>query len=105
MILNASVEEELLGRAPNDDIDSSENLDTSFGIVADVSGSRGAVLGHVETDNPDFYRLSLDADQSLNVSLTADAPGELALDLYDSSGEWLASGIERQFRRLGIPRC
>jgi len=91
-ILNAAVEAESHDGDSNNDILSAQDLTSSFLSLGTGSADRGAVVGNGGSDH-DVYSFPLIANRSVTLALSARLAGGLTLELLDSGGSVLATGV------------
>ena len=93
LILGAAFEAETEGGPANNTAAEAVILDDGFLPLGAGPAERAAVIGALETEDSDWYRLRLDDGQSLTLALTTGAAGGATLDLYDAALEHLATSI------------
>ena len=101
--LNAALETELHNGPANDAMASAQNLEGSFISLHNANNNgnsplpqRGAVLGEVGVDSPDWYRFDLKSDQSATVALSVLGGNDAQVALVSSNGTTLALGSSDQ---------
>ena len=97
IIVNAGIETETYTQLSNNTLPAAQSLNNTFISLDGEAGStaqRAAVLGSLGAEQGcDFYSFSLDALQTTSVALASTSGMNFTVDLLDSAGNLLTTGI------------
>ena len=92
--LDSTVEAEgVLTSSSNNTLGTAEDLSSSAFLLGGSGAQRLAIVGTTEAATPDYYQFPATAGEVDSVALKALAAGNITVDLLDSNGIVLASGV------------
>jgi hypothetical protein len=94
LLLNAAIEQERGTEASNDTLATAEDIEGSF-LMLPGGGQRGAAVGNlpVGSGDVDWFAFALEENQRATLLVSAWGGGSFTLDLYNTAGERLATGV------------
>lgn len=90
LILNASLEEELLGSSTNDELATSQDITTSS-LTVSPDSDRLAVVGQLD-GSTDWFQFELTAGEPTTIVVAGEVSEDLTLQLFADDGTLLAIG-------------
>ena len=95
LLLNSTIESELIEGLPNDELALAQSLDFAFSALGGSEMQRAGVFGQLPATADgqpleDWYQFSLEDGQTTSIAAALFSPGTLSIELYDSAGNQLA---------------